>query len=140
MRRTAWDAETASYRGHLMTYHGGDLPGFHTQVSFMPQDHVGVIVFEIGNHTQPLYNIVTYNVYERLLGMDLTPWSDRQLEIRLKTRKPEPKRGRKPTKGAFRIRNPLTLWPITAAFMRTPLTASWPSRSRTTSCISTFTR
>ena len=79
--------ETASYRGHLITMHGGDLPGFHTQVSFMPQDHIGVIVFEIGNHSQPLYNIVTYNVYERLLGMDLTPWSDRQLEIRLKNKK-----------------------------------------------------
>jgi CubicO group peptidase (beta-lactamase class C family) len=79
--------ETASYRGHLMTFHGGDLPGFHTQVSFMPQDHIGVIVFEIGNHTQPLYNIVTYDVYERLLGMDLTPWSDRALAIRLRDKK-----------------------------------------------------
>ncbi len=79
--------QTASYRGHLITMHGGDLPGFHTQVSFMPQDHIGVIVFEIGNHSQPLYNIVTYNVYERLLGMDLTPWSERQLEIRLKNKK-----------------------------------------------------
>lgn len=79
--------ETASYRGHLITFHGGDLPGFHTQVSFMPQDHIGVIVFEIGNHSQPLYNIVSYNVYERLLGMDLTLWSERQLEIRLKNKK-----------------------------------------------------
>jgi CubicO group peptidase (beta-lactamase class C family) len=79
--------ETASYRGHLLTFHGGDLPGFHTQVSFMPQDHIGVIVFEIGNHSQPLYNIVSYNVYERLLGMDQTPWSERQLEIRLKNKK-----------------------------------------------------
>jgi CubicO group peptidase (beta-lactamase class C family) len=79
--------ETASYRGHLITLHGGDLPGFHTQVSFMPQDHIGVIVFVIGNHSQPLYNIVSYNVYERLLGMDLTPWSERQLEIRLKNKK-----------------------------------------------------
>jgi hypothetical protein len=79
--------ETASYRGHLITFHGGDLPGFHTQVSFMPQDHIGVIVFEIGNHSQPLYNIVSYNVYERLLGMNQTPWSDRQLEIRLKNKK-----------------------------------------------------
>ena len=79
--------ETASYRGHLITLHGGDLPGFHTQVSFMPQDHIGVIVFEIGNHSQPLYNIVSYNVYERLLGMDLTPWSERQLDIRLKNKK-----------------------------------------------------
>ena len=81
--------QTASYRGHLLTYHGGDLPGFHTQVSFMPQDHIGVIVFEIGNHSQPLYNIVSYNVYERLLGMDQTPWSDRQLDIRLKNKKAE---------------------------------------------------
>jgi CubicO group peptidase (beta-lactamase class C family) len=79
--------QTASYRGHLITFHGGDLPGFHTQISFMPQDHIGVIVFEIGNHSQPLYNIVTYNVYERLLGMNLTPWSERQLEIRLKNKK-----------------------------------------------------
>jgi CubicO group peptidase (beta-lactamase class C family) len=79
--------QTESYRGHLLTFHGGDLPGFHTQVSFMPQDHIGVIVFEIGNHSQPLYNIVSYNVYERLLAMDQTPWSDRQLEIRLKNKK-----------------------------------------------------
>jgi CubicO group peptidase (beta-lactamase class C family) len=79
--------QTASYRGHLITFHGGDLPGFHTQVSFMPQDHIGVIVFEIGNHSQPLYNIVTYNVYERLLGMNQTPWSERQLQIRLKNKK-----------------------------------------------------
>ena len=79
--------DTASYRGHLITFHGGDLPGFHTQISFMPQDHIGVIVFVIGNHSQPLYNIVSYNVYERLLGMDLTPWSERQLEIRLKNKK-----------------------------------------------------
>jgi hypothetical protein len=53
----------------------------------MPQDHIGVIVFEIGNHTQPLYNIVSFNVYERLLGMSLTPWSERRLEIRLKDKK-----------------------------------------------------
>src|SRR5205809_5775686 len=23
--------QTAAYRGHLLTYHGGDLPGFHSQ-------------------------------------------------------------------------------------------------------------
>jgi CubicO group peptidase (beta-lactamase class C family) len=79
--------QTAAYRGHLITLHGGDLPGFHTQVSFMPQEHIGFIVFEIGNHSQPLYNIVTYNIYERLLGMNLTPWSERQLDIRLKSKK-----------------------------------------------------
>src|SRR5260370_25690106 len=79
--------DTASYRGHLLTYHGGDLPGFHSQVSFMPRERIGVIVFVIGNHCASLYNVVSYNVYERLLGLDLTPWSERMLEIRMKGKK-----------------------------------------------------
>jgi hypothetical protein len=79
--------ETASYRGHLMTMHGGDLPGFHSQISFMPNDHIGVIVLVIGDHSAPLYNVVSYNVYERMLGMDQTPWSQRRLTQRLADKK-----------------------------------------------------
>ena len=78
---------TASYRGHLLAYHGGDLPGFHSQVSFMPRERIGVLVFVIGDHCASLYNTISYNVYERLLGMDQTPWSERILEIRLKGKK-----------------------------------------------------
>jgi CubicO group peptidase (beta-lactamase class C family) len=78
--------QTASYRGRLITYHGGDLPGFHSQISFMPNEHIGVIVFVIGDHTAGLYNPISYNVYERLLGMDLVPWTDRALDIRLKNK------------------------------------------------------
>jgi len=78
---------TASYRGKLLTYHGGDLPGFHSQISFMPNDKIGVIVLVISDHSAPLYNIVSYNVYERLLGMDQTPWSQRQLQQRLANKK-----------------------------------------------------
>jgi CubicO group peptidase (beta-lactamase class C family) len=79
--------QTVSYRGRLLTFHGGDLPGFHSQVSFMPNDKIGVIVFVIGDHSAPLYNIVSYNVYERLLGMDQTPWSQRRLQQRLANKK-----------------------------------------------------
>src|SRR6266542_3313092 len=79
--------QTASYRGRLITFHGGDLPGFHSQISFMPNERIGVIVFVIGDHTAPLYNAISYNVYERLLGMEPTPWTDRLLDIRLKNKK-----------------------------------------------------
>src|SRR6266403_769710 len=79
--------QTAAYRGHLLTFHGGDLPGFHSQVSFMPNDKVGVIVLVISDHSAPLYNVVSYNVYERLLGLDQTPWSKRRLEQRLASKK-----------------------------------------------------
>jgi hypothetical protein len=76
--------ETTSYRGRLLTFHGGDLDGFHSQVSFLPRERIGVIVFVIGDHCASLYNTVSYSIYERLLGLDQTPWSDRLLEIRLK--------------------------------------------------------
>ena len=42
------------------------------------------MVLVVGNHTAPLYNYVSYNVYERLLGLDQTPWIQRGLDIRLK--------------------------------------------------------
>ena len=79
--------QTASYRGRLMTFHGGDLPGFHSQVSFLPNERIGAIVLVIGDHAAPLYNVVSYNVYERLLGMDQTPWNERRLKIRLANKK-----------------------------------------------------
>ena len=94
---------TASYRGHLLAYHGGDLPGFHSQVSLMPYDSLGVIVFVIGNHAAPLYNIVSYNLYERLLGMSLTPWSERQNAIRLKNK--EADKTARTKAGAGRVAN-----------------------------------
>jgi CubicO group peptidase (beta-lactamase class C family) len=71
---------TASYKGHLLTFHGGDIDGFHSQISAMPYDSIGVIVFVIGDQGAPLYNIISYNIYERLLGLDLTPWSERGLK------------------------------------------------------------
>jgi len=77
---------TGSYRGHLIAYHGGDINGFHSQVSIMPQDGYGVIVLVISDHAAPLYNVVTYGVYERLLGLSRTPWSERTLDIRLKAK------------------------------------------------------
>jgi CubicO group peptidase (beta-lactamase class C family) len=79
--------ETVSYRGQLLTMHGGDLPGFHSQISFLPKEKLGVVVFVIGDHCASLYNTVSYNVFERLLGMDQTPWSERLVELRLKGKK-----------------------------------------------------
>ncbi|MCY3019422.1 MAG: serine hydrolase [Planctomycetota bacterium] len=78
---------TSVYRGRLLTYHGGALDGFHSQVSFMPQERIGVIVFVIGNHCSPLRDVVSYNVYERLLGMNQTPWSERWLDVILKAKR-----------------------------------------------------
>jgi CubicO group peptidase (beta-lactamase class C family) len=75
---------TASYRGHRISYHGGDINGFHSQISIMPEDGIGVIVLVVSDNGAPLYNAVSYDVYERLLGLSHTPWSERLLDIRRK--------------------------------------------------------
>jgi CubicO group peptidase (beta-lactamase class C family) len=78
--------ETASYQGHLLTYHGGYIDGFSSQVSFLTQNQLGVIVLAIGEHCVALGDIITYNVYERLLGLAQIPWSSRRLDVRLKAK------------------------------------------------------
>ena len=120
--------QTASYRGHLITFHGGDLPGFHSQISFMPNDRIGVIVCVISDHSAPLYNVISYNVYERLLGMDQTPWSQRRLQQRLANKKAE-----------FPTQTRRTRWPTTQLNMRTRPTAFSKSERKTTSFNSAFT-
>lgn len=75
----------ASYRGHSITYHGGDLAGFHSQISYMPAQRIGVVVVAIGDHTAELYDPISFNVYERALGLDLTPWSERLLALEKKS-------------------------------------------------------
>jgi CubicO group peptidase (beta-lactamase class C family) len=79
-------SQTAAYRGHLLTYHGGAIDGFHSQISFLPNQKLGIIVLSIGDHCAELIDIITYNTYERLLDLELTPWSDRWLNVRLKAK------------------------------------------------------
>lgn len=72
--------EVGSYRGNVLWFHGGDIDGIHSQISMMPNKDIGVIVFVIGDQSYPLYNTVTFNIYERLLGLSLTPWNERRLK------------------------------------------------------------
>jgi CubicO group peptidase (beta-lactamase class C family) len=76
----------AVYRGSALTYHGGDLPGFHSQISYMTAERIGVIAFVIGDHVGELYDPISYHAYERLLGLEPTPWSERLLEERVKAK------------------------------------------------------
>jgi CubicO group peptidase (beta-lactamase class C family) len=100
-----------SYRGHYLAYHGGDLDGIHSQISCMPYDSVGVIVFVIGDQSAPLYNIISYNIYERMLNLDQTPWSERRLKDRTEARKAD--REARQKAGGERIANTSPSHPLT---------------------------
>ena len=66
----------SAYRGHLLLAHGGGIDGFIALVSFMPRESTGMVIFTNLNGN-PLPSIVAYNVYDRLLGLDLIDWNKR---------------------------------------------------------------
>jgi len=73
----------SAYRGHKQVEHGGNIDGSSADLSFLPNDRIGVIVLTNMDAT-PLTGIITYNVFDRLLGMDQVPWNKRFLDAELK--------------------------------------------------------
>jgi len=78
------------YRGHHMIQHGGGIDGFISLVSFMPFDNIGVVVLT-NKSPNPLAPYITYNVYDRLLGLEPVDWNARGLEDRKKAEEAEEK-------------------------------------------------
>jgi CubicO group peptidase (beta-lactamase class C family) len=73
----------SAYKGHYFTRHGGSIGGFYSLVSMMPYDSIGVIVFVNGAHNGSLPSIISYNIYDRLLGLEQTDFNGRRLTNRL---------------------------------------------------------
>jgi len=76
------------YRGHKMVAHGGNLDGFSANLAFLPNDGIGVIVLSNLDGTG-LPGAITYNIFDRLLGLDQAPWSERYLKMETKFREAE---------------------------------------------------
>ncbi|MCL4560146.1 MAG: serine hydrolase [Chloroflexi bacterium] len=65
-----------TYQGRKMIHHGGNIDGFSSLVSFMPQEKLGVVVLTNMNGTS-LPFLSTFNAYDRLLGLKPVPWLER---------------------------------------------------------------
>ncbi len=71
------------YRGERLVHHGGNMPGASSLLSFMPQRNIGV--FTTTNMSGSyLPTIVTYAIYDRLLGLKPVDWSARYWDIKEK--------------------------------------------------------
>ncbi|MBD2445722.1 serine hydrolase [Nostoc sp. FACHB-152] len=67
------------YRGHNLIQHGGNIDGFTSRTTLLPQDNIGIVV--LTNLKQnPVIHTVTYYVCDRLLGLDESPWNERMKE------------------------------------------------------------
>ena len=69
-----------SYRGHTVLHHGGNIDGFSAMVSFLPRDNMGLVILTNLNGTFLPYAAM-FNIYDRLLGLDQKPWSQRFKEF-----------------------------------------------------------
>ncbi|UCC38745.1 MAG: serine hydrolase [Candidatus Aminicenantes bacterium] len=74
-----------SYKGHLLIHHAGGIDGFTALVSFMPRDNLGMVALSNLNGN-PLPYFVAFNAYDRLLGLEQTPWNKRVRELLNKTK------------------------------------------------------
>ena len=68
-----WAQQT--YRGYSRIRHTGGIDGFITDVSFMPQQDIGVIVFN--NSEDMLSTTVALHIYDCLLGLEPIDWRER---------------------------------------------------------------
>ncbi len=64
------------YRGQPMLHHGGNIDGFSSLTSLLPRENVGVVVLTNMGGT-PVPSILTYNIFDRLLNLDIVAWSER---------------------------------------------------------------
>lgn len=87
---------TSSYKGHYRTQHTGAIGGIFSSVSFMPADSIGVIVYTNGAHAVQVPGIITNLLYDKLLGLEVTPWSERALTDYKKNKATDREARRKP--------------------------------------------
>lgn len=67
----------SSYRGHKHVFHGGGIDGFISAMDWLPNDGIGVVVLSNTSGSGAVPQLVTANVFDRLLGMDQIDWPAR---------------------------------------------------------------
>lgn len=65
-----------AYRGRSLISHGGAIMGFSASVAFLPVEKIGIIVLN-NLEDAPVNNTLTYNVIDRLLGLEPVDWAQR---------------------------------------------------------------
>lgn len=64
------------YRGHKAIRHGGNVTGFASHVTFMPEEQLGVVILS-NKEPNPVLQNILYNLYDRLLGLRPIDWNQR---------------------------------------------------------------
>jgi CubicO group peptidase (beta-lactamase class C family) len=64
------------YRGYPTVGHSGGIDGFRSLTTLFPREQIGIVVLSnLGTFNIP--EMLTYYIFERLMGLDEVPWSER---------------------------------------------------------------
>jgi CubicO group peptidase (beta-lactamase class C family) len=77
-----------TFRGHHMVWHNGGIDGFHSLLTMLPEDKIGVVLLSNLSNNSALEPIA-YSAFDRLLGLSLDPWLDRYKSLDEKAKKAE---------------------------------------------------
>jgi CubicO group peptidase (beta-lactamase class C family) len=66
-----------TYRGRKLLYHGGGIDGFISDMAWLPDERIGVVVLTNWGEFNPVPSILERNVFDRLLGLNQIDWSSR---------------------------------------------------------------
>jgi CubicO group peptidase (beta-lactamase class C family) len=75
-----------TFRGHHMVWHNGGIDGFHSLLTMLPEDKVGVVILSNISSNVSL-EAIAYSAFDRLLGLTQDPWIDRYKAAREKMKK-----------------------------------------------------
>jgi len=68
----------STYRGHKWVQHGGGIDGFISQMAWLPNDDIGVMVLtNMSGESNPVPQTVVFRVFDDLLGLDPVDWNAR---------------------------------------------------------------
>jgi CubicO group peptidase (beta-lactamase class C family) len=65
-----------TFRGHHMVWHNGGIDGFHSLLTMLPEDKIGVVILS-NMSTNVSLETIAYSAFDRLLGLTRDPWIDR---------------------------------------------------------------
>ena len=68
------------YRGYTLIHHGGNIDGFSTFFSFIPEANLGSVILT-NIQSKPLRRTLPFTIYDRLLGLPASDWDKRYLAV-----------------------------------------------------------
>jgi CubicO group peptidase (beta-lactamase class C family) len=85
----------SSYRGHPLWWHNGGIDGFYALLTLLPDQNFGVVILTnmLGHNSVP--EIVSYHLYDQLLGLPPVDWSKRFEDIEAKQKAAEEEEDKK---------------------------------------------